>query len=129
MDQGDKSPISDVHFHESDSMQVQQTNERGTMFDSSGHVMMRTANGWSVDMLVKGHSPNELNCVVYDKSGKVHHPLVSFPAHQGNAGDQLKMHVLVELPLTQTDILEIQTREGQAVDFNHVVVRPDLLGK
>ena len=77
-----KSPVSNVHFHEADSAEMPQVNERGTMLDSNGHVLMRTAKGWSVDMLIQGHSPNELNCVVYDKSGKAHHPYVSFPIYQ-----------------------------------------------
>jgi hypothetical protein len=128
--------ITHMNFLRDDSQQLEMMIVKGSPMDD-GKSHPQTAHGWSFEYVAKGCSPVELQARAFTRSGASYWPATSTLGYVGKdpkSGFRQKVFVQVLkgekiAPKDEIDRVEIQRREGQAVDFDHVVVRPDLLGK
>ena len=122
--------VSNAKINLDDSETRPKMDEHGTVLDKTGRVVMQVVRGWSLEFDIKGCSPNEAMVSVETRQARAITPLISFPGYRGpNRLNGLHVKALVEEPLSNVHHVTVERRDGQAVDFLHVVVRPDLLGK
>jgi len=126
---GPFAPLTNLRYRAVDSEETSVLDGH-LLTDKSGNPKTRIAKGWSFSYDLKGYSPIELVLTVHDKKGASYYPtsVREYGYIKNDPQNGFHQSVLIEQPIKDVGSIEVQRRDAQAVEFIHVVVRPDLLG-